>query len=464
MQRLIVGLVATLLLSGLQLVDQDVAQAQETSDSCSNAAIGASSQDVGGKQVVISVHGLGSKPATWGIRDRESYEGSIHQTIDSIESDTYYYAFDYSERNQFWVTDPAIGPKLADTIVCLAQLSRDGGGIGEVVLVTHSMGGLAAKLAASLAPGDVGLVANVGTPHKGSFYANAGSWGMDKVCSGILRAGQYLARLFNDAACDENAAIEGLSIDSDKLGELPNFPDDVSVKAIAGNVTRQLKFGRLVLSSELNSDLVVPTYSAKDVYTNNGDGDGVEEVGCTGFVTTPVVITDASCAHTKMLRDPDVRQLVKESIEAFIAANQPEPAFEEWIDAFGILSIPVDNIELGSGIAEPYEMNLVDFTNCDFDHNAACPHVHVYDIEAANGSDYYNMVLASSPCIEGGGQNGNIGGEDAQFNQYTNDGGITSYCWINHERGLFITAKDALEGGPIDISLWEEAFAAAEWL
>ena len=85
-----------------------------------------------------------------------------------------------------WVTDPAIGAALATDITCLASASAAQGGPGEVIIVAHSMGGLAVRCAVDQAcvgqghkaanADQIGLVVTLGTPNLGSAFANVAQW------------------------------------------------------------------------------------------------------------------------------------------------------------------------------------------------------------------------------------------------------------------------------------------------
>lgn len=300
------------------------AQAQVQTDYCNDADIEDTAEVVDNNQVFITVHGLGSKPTTWGVSDdKDNYEGTIRQLVDTF-ANTHYFAFDYSEYNGRWVTNHNIGPKLADTIECFMQLSREGGGTGKIILLAHSMGGLAAQVALDEieSPENVDVV-SFGTPYEGSHYANAFAPLFDGVCTGRYVLGTFFDEMApDDFNClGENNALNGLSAGSAELAALPDFPPETSVQAIAGNVTRKF-FG---MKAELNGDLVVPVYSATAYYTNHGDGDGVSEIGCEGFFVNVPNMTDAPCSHVRMLKDPNVQEAARQAIQAFIEASIPDP-------------------------------------------------------------------------------------------------------------------------------------------
>ncbi|MFC4611235.1 esterase/lipase family protein [Streptomyces maoxianensis] len=135
------------------------------------AAQVAGKQFVKGVTPVLFVHGFNSGPAMW-TGDEAKVEGSNKTLVDLVSEtgSTTAFTFDYRSFSNRWVTDRAIGHRLADTISCLRnQADR------RVILVAHSMGGLAAQWAASDRGGRVGrhitAVVTLGTPYKGSWLA-----------------------------------------------------------------------------------------------------------------------------------------------------------------------------------------------------------------------------------------------------------------------------------------------------
>lgn len=88
---------------------------------------------------VLLVHGFAGGPGNF----RRTLNGypSLLATVRSIPA-TAVFGFDYSDRSLRWVSDPAIGPALARAIDCLSVAYAR-----PVVVVAHSMGGLAAQYA-----------------------------------------------------------------------------------------------------------------------------------------------------------------------------------------------------------------------------------------------------------------------------------------------------------------------------
>ncbi|GAA2656916.1 alpha/beta hydrolase [Streptomyces vastus] len=120
---------------------------------------------------VLFVHGFNSGPAMW-TGGEAKVERSNKTLIDLVSQtgSTTAFTFDYRRFSNRWVTDKAIGHRLASTISCLRNLADR-----KVIVVAHSMGGLATQWAASDRGGRVGhnisAVVTLGTPYKGSWLA-----------------------------------------------------------------------------------------------------------------------------------------------------------------------------------------------------------------------------------------------------------------------------------------------------
>jgi pimeloyl-ACP methyl ester carboxylesterase len=135
------------------------------------AASGGCGADMGTRQVVVLVHGFNSDITTW----TKAKPAMLAAVSGADPGNVYVRLFDYGSKSTQWVTDPAIGPALASFVRCLVQASTTAGGSGKVILVGHSMGGLAIQCALDpgctpnpVEPGKVGLVVTIGTPNAGS--------------------------------------------------------------------------------------------------------------------------------------------------------------------------------------------------------------------------------------------------------------------------------------------------------
>ena len=235
--------------------------------------------------------------------------------------------FDYKPVHYNWVTDPAIGQKLAKTLVCYSLLYRH-----HPIVVAHSMGGLAAREALDWAAYGkrvkdvVDFAVTIAAPNTGTALANLDNEFWVSAC----KAPVWMVTPWVDESCRQaraNEATSGLSINSDQLVKLAKFPPNVSVKAIAGNVIWKVCAPWGCSSGvPMGGDLVVSVGSALDQATNRGRGDGRTVFDCEATDVPISGRTTAWCEHGNLLRAPQVQQEVKRSIEAFIASDSQKPS------------------------------------------------------------------------------------------------------------------------------------------
>jgi pimeloyl-ACP methyl ester carboxylesterase len=212
------------------------------------------------------------------------------------------YSFDYHDASSRWVSDSAIGPKLRDAITCLA-----GAYSHPVILVTHSMGGLAARFALGLISQEatvtsvVSDVVTYGTPNTGSWlsaavnaadtaaqlasmFPGAAPRVLAAVRALLTLCGTVSTQSMDKAgACgllgpqigaSRSAAAKALANGSDELAKLATWPDDVRVHALAGTIDLEILrvewFGRAVSVGTVDlGDMVVGSSSARQ--TNSYD-------------------------------------------------------------------------------------------------------------------------------------------------------------------------------------------------
>ena len=162
------------------------------------------------------------------------------------------FTFDYHDVSGRWVTDPRIGSALGSAIDCLYESTGE-----KVIVVTHSMGGLATRLALSGTSGEglsraeeVSTVINFGTPNNGSIAAAIIGAGLSapvqitavtrmvlsdcgKMSSVKVDTGSICDLLGPGRAIDGQAG-RALRYGSPELTKLPNWPAGVSVHSLAG--------------------------------------------------------------------------------------------------------------------------------------------------------------------------------------------------------------------------------------
>jgi len=208
--------------------------------------------------------------------------------------------FDYSDYHSKWVTDEHIGKALAERINCLSAASKEAGGDGRVIVVAHSMGGLALREALNRAkpvyvkPENIGLAIMIGTPHTGAPVAK---WCNPTGCGWV------------------QPAVAAMRPGSRQLRELPKLPSTVPQRAIAGRIIGYGGFGL--------DDGVVPVYSATRARTTAYAGDGLFEARCYQLWPSQ----EPSCHHKNLLKDAGVQANVMAALNEYVGSlPDPDPS------------------------------------------------------------------------------------------------------------------------------------------
>lgn len=218
------------------------------------------------------------------------------------------YLFDYSHWSAHWVTDQHIAACLADYVRAVSDAYRRAGGDGRVIVVAHSMGGLAIRYATSaryvanpVTSAQLGAVITFDTPELGSPFGN--TWGgrlwetIQSHTSGIdlpppgpgdgqrcLAQHDHGQPLPN--GCGQDA--------SDTPDPPPWLPAGVPLTEIAGDITvdRSL-FGVHLYSVPLSSDGIVTTASSHG-YPTSGPGGQLQRGAGAVRDTTDACTTSAN--------------------------------------------------------------------------------------------------------------------------------------------------------------------------
>ena len=210
-------------------------------------------QQVGTATPVLMVHGFDDSSSRF--TGPGSLQGAIRSALGNAVVPL---PFDYSGSNTKWVTDPAIGPQLAKCITWLADTSVQQRGSGRIIIVAHSMGGLAVRCALDPAcvkvtgtgpaadPKLIGLIITLGTPNIGSNPQTSGPVG-DKICPQIPQCNSWLNLKDTPAA---RAMLPG----SSELANLAPLPAQIPLVAIAGKISFTADLFGSVLN-RLNSGL-----------------------------------------------------------------------------------------------------------------------------------------------------------------------------------------------------------------
>jgi hypothetical protein len=162
------------------------------------------------------------------------------------------WTFSYAHQSLLWVTNPAIGPALATAITCLSAASGH-----QVMIVAHSMGGLATQFALGQDHGEATAgtaeLITIGTPFQGSQILTVG----EKVINGAAptalldpKAAVVEALLSACAGVADHSDINpcwlasvlrspvgtALEAHSAAIARLPAWPADVPVFDTAGDM------------------------------------------------------------------------------------------------------------------------------------------------------------------------------------------------------------------------------------
>ncbi|MFE6662421.1 alpha/beta fold hydrolase [Streptomyces sp. NPDC057697] len=231
---------------------------------------------------VLFVHGIASGAETWG-ETKASFPASVAR-LSRVTAWTY----DYSAAQPEWVTDRRIGPQLADAINCLARIAGH-----KVIVVAHSMGGLATQYAASRPNGQLGgktrqniaEVITIGTPTLGSEIITALQTATDLLSISRHPLGVTLDALLSfcagydmtheDDMCSIFTALRSpqgraLRYKSGQIRKLPPWPREVPVLAIAGSIKFVLPSGPFKVKSPPEVELgdLAVTLDSATAYTN----------------------------------------------------------------------------------------------------------------------------------------------------------------------------------------------------
>jgi pimeloyl-ACP methyl ester carboxylesterase len=254
---------------------------------------------------ILFVHGLFGKGTDW--RPFIDYTNSH---ISDVQTE----AFDYSVISAQWVANSGVGSKLADHITCMHQASGK-----PVVVVAHSMGGLATREAIKEQPQilrDLGMVFTIATPNTGSDVDGQLLDTARSVCGVIgCTADVYVG-------FQAYGALPALATGSKQLAALPDWPKSLPVYAIAGNIVPHYNlFGLEFNGPPSGTDSLVTTGSA--LHDNKA---GKSELRCTATAPILPFVTYADCEHGALINNSAVQAEVAKQIKAYLKQAVPAPA------------------------------------------------------------------------------------------------------------------------------------------
>ena len=281
------------------------------------------------------------------------------------------YTFDYHRYSGRWVSDANIGPALGKAIDCLHRKTGQ-----RVIVIGHSMGGLAARWAVNHRADngrpradEVSTVVTFGTPNLGSQLNTLAAGGVlaasdagvpvaTVVQALLTRCGQISSRAIDDTSsgtlCDSLPtlirAIDGeaglaLRVGSRQLQELGGWPPGVAVHALAGENVMQVPktSGWFNLPWQTSAvpigDVPVRVNSAvagsttqRQIncdYQLNPYRYGADQVGislrltATADVAQPVWKLTSPCYHSNLMRTIELTNEAMGAVADDIAARQP---------------------------------------------------------------------------------------------------------------------------------------------
>jgi pimeloyl-ACP methyl ester carboxylesterase len=276
-------------------------------------------ENLRGGTPVLFVHGFTGRPGNF----RATREGrpSMLETVADVPG-AVPYTFDYSADATQWVTDPAIGPALAEAITCLAQETGE-----RVVVVAHSMGGLATRFAQGQVIDGVPVadslahVVTVGTPTRGVLLLDFtnGEVSNEIVQTVVDAAGELcadpgdeerprLCELFDAANAP---AVTAMAPGSPELEALPDWGRAVVVDPVAADI--KLRLSVLGFGTTISLGDIVATVESATADPSRGRRPVV--VVCRdGLVDLAEVVDESPCSHANELANRRIIRAVRDRV------------------------------------------------------------------------------------------------------------------------------------------------------
>jgi hypothetical protein len=177
------------------------------------------------------------------------------------------FTFDYHRWSAHWANNPNIAPCLADYINAVSADYRLVGGDGRVLVVAHSMGGIAVRYAMSpavahpVSAATVPYVVTFDTPYLGSPFGGSAIATINEIPTDLAASLRLLGGEDGGRCLSEHHGTERLNPD---CGDPPAyFPAGVNLTEMAGDVTvDRTVFGVNLYSLPLGSDGIVADTSS----------------------------------------------------------------------------------------------------------------------------------------------------------------------------------------------------------
>ncbi len=334
--------IVILLLAGIvQVVAPGHAEASGSPTDCQSAALQLSGAAPTGKWIpIVLVHGITGSSTDWS-RPAIGSGPSVTQALRNLPG-VAIYTFDYSRKSLNWVNAPELGPGLARAIDCLALASGT-----KVLVVAHSMGGLATQFAQAqtvdgrIVGDELAAVITIGTPTRGSQLADLinGSQlalglafpgavgvlaGVLKIC-GILGSAHPQAEPCASASSYDTPAGRAMRSGSRELLTLPAWHAGLLVHRVATQLV--VRWNLFFASrSQAIGDFVVSADSAV------ADGSGQPFIDTCNNVSL-VDILSSPCYHGNELRDSAIIADTTKTVSVTLQSLDPASCTNEHIFA-----------------------------------------------------------------------------------------------------------------------------------
>ena len=354
------------------------------------------------------------------------------------------FTFDYEKVATRWVTDSRIGAALGTAIDCLYKASGH-----KVVIVGHSMGGLAARYALTPPDGksradEVSTVVTFGTPNTGSVLAGivnnsiasigsptAGSVALiravlaecEKLAPDGVKSGTICDSLPPPVRAFFGSAGKALISGSKELKALPPWPAQVDVHSLAGNaVVAVPSAGWFHLAWDTTDETIGDLLVMPDSAAGKSSGaDSSEKVTCryqmnpargvadyvgllwkvvakNDVASVPTNAFSGTCMHANLMRSieltSDALGYVNETVQKQLPTLETAD-LSSWVIGFGA----VGPLKIGMGLLDAARMfEITDWKSTWFpdEYSIKCGTFHLSKSGAAAQIDVYTGTSVPS--------------------------------------------------------------------
>jgi pimeloyl-ACP methyl ester carboxylesterase len=285
-----------------------------------------------GSTPVLFVHGINSGPGVWG----PTSSGSVSRQAAAIPG-VNAWTYSYAQQSLDWVNTQRIGPDLAAAITCLAGVTGH-----KVIIVSDSMGGLAAQYALGQDHGQVAAdaaeVITIGTPYKGSVLLNylqelTTGHEAGKIADGSLEYAAFAEALLSACAGIAASRLDtspcwlasvlrspvgtALEEHSAQIAALPPWPASAPVLDIAADMDIRIGAGQVSFSKNFGDGVA----SLASATAHDTAGPPVIRY-CTADRTLLDLVSDPGpCFSTSLPHDP----VIVAAVLAAIRSNVTPP-------------------------------------------------------------------------------------------------------------------------------------------